>query len=466
MFDWDWSMGRHRASENKFAIAGWVVLWTALLAVAVASTWYIATNRNVAEPATNISSGATVSAGTTTLENSTANGAFISTTPCTGPEIILPIAIYPAKSGETLLSEFNEAKLQAGTSCAVATQTELSEAAILIAPDTPATAKLLTEFKRTPTWAASPLPVFSTAVVAWGEDLANLAYPLADQPDAAITAAMQREDDPMSKLKQDIDLTVEAARTAGKTVAVPATLVPAGEKTTVLPDTKIVSAAQVLTPVNPVNTPADLQRATEVFMVFAASRPETQKLAKEAPADTSPMAANSEKLYTLATIPAVADSIYLLDTSARMENPKFGQAKQLILADAQEVKSRGYQLSLWNYSSPINPGVSMPWRANLRLHPEVSVENIAAAIDGFGIAGVPQTRTSVLAALDEARNHPGTTRVVLITSGTEEDMSDADFAQRLGNALNTSDVVLEVIHIGDAPRDQVLQYQATRFSIV
>ena len=87
----------------------------------------------------------------------------------------------------------------------------------------------------------------------------------------------------------------------------------------------------------------------------------------------------------------------------------------------------------------------------------------------FGTGGVPQTRSAVVAALanatDQVSESGQDTRVVLITTGTQQDMDDASFAEAVKNA-RADGVSLSVVHLGDGDRDAELEKLADSFTAV
>lgn len=155
--------------------------------------------------------------------------------------------------------------------------------------------------------------------------------------------------------------------------------------------------------------------------------------------------------------PAAAQTLFLLDTSENMA-PQFDSARDALAAEAQALAQ---PVSLWNYSSPLNPGVTRPWRDNVPFGP---AQEITPVLQGFGTGGIPLTRTSVLAALRTAAEQAQATgqpaRVVLFTSGTApEDLDDAAFGRQLASALENPQVSLEVVQVGDRV-DPILHEQA------
>ncbi|APT92554.1 hypothetical protein CPHO_06225 [Corynebacterium phocae] len=153
-----------------------------------------------------------------------------------------------------------------------------------------------------------------------------------------------------------------------------------------------------------------------------------------------------------------ADTLILLDTSHRMA-PFYPAASAELAATAQALGAAGKQVALWNYSSPLNPGITVGYRDNLGFGP---AQDVATAVVQFGTGGVPQTRSAVLAAINYAAAVPGS-RIVLVTAGTEADIDEAAFIPALEQALGTG-VELAVIHLGQMPVDEVLREHAKTFA--
>ncbi|MBC3185597.1 VWA domain-containing protein [Corynebacterium sp. zg-331] len=152
-----------------------------------------------------------------------------------------------------------------------------------------------------------------------------------------------------------------------------------------------------------------------------------------------------------------AHTLFLLDASERMA-PQFDAVRAALDAEAQQLDQ---PVALWNYSSPLNPGVTRPWRDNVPFGP---AQEITPVLQGFGTGGIPLTRTSVLAALRTAAEHSQVTeqptRVVLFTSGTAaEDLDDAAFDRQVTSALENPQVSLEVVQVGDQA-DKILTDRA------
>ena len=150
------------------------------------------------------------------------------------------------------------------------------------------------------------------------------------------------------------------------------------------------------------------------------------------------------------------DTLVLLDTSAQSD-PFHVQASEALAQFSRDLGAQGQQVAMWNYSSPLTPGVTQGWRTNVSFSDGTDA---AAAVERFGTGGVPQTRSAVVAAVANAAEHSRTTgepaRVLLVTSGTAQDMDDATFTTAFEQALGDADVTLKILHVGDGEVDATL----------
>ncbi|WIM72470.1 hypothetical protein QP028_16065 [Corynebacterium suedekumii] len=125
------------------------------------------------------------------------------------------------------------------------------------------------------------------------------------------------------------------------------------------------------------------------------------------------------------------DTLLLFDTSDNT-NADFGDGTihtvgaDALAALATALGDEGQQVALWNYSSPLNPGVTNGWRRNISF---TDAAESAAAVQRFSTGGVPQSRSALVAATaaaaEQARATGEPARVLLLTTGTAQDMDDA-----------------------------------------
>lgn len=165
-----------------------------------------------------------------------------------------------------------------------------------------------------------------------------------------------------------------------------------------------------------------------------------------------------------------SDTIINLDTSSSMERVVDGTQETYhtvvsrILADlAREIGGQGHQVALNNYSSPLNPGVTKGWRANVSFPDSSNGENAAGAVVRLGTGGVPLTRASVVAATQIAKEGSPAgqpMRVVIVTSGSTGEYLDDAFLADLNDSF-ADNISLHVVHVGHDPVDTVLSDFAT-----
>ncbi|PIH11586.1 hypothetical protein CTJ10_12535, partial [Staphylococcus epidermidis] len=131
-----------------------------------------------------------------------------------------------------------------------------------------------------------------------------------------------------------------------------------------------------------------------------------------------------------------ANTLLLLDTSSSMA-PIYGPVSQALGTTASDLAADGGAVSLWNYSSPISETATVGYRQNLGFGDGNAV---SGTLGGFGTGGVPQTRSAVVAAVanaaDQAAGSGDKARVLVVTTGTEQDMDDAQFTAALKDAAS------------------------------
>ena len=127
----------------------------------------------------------------------------------------------------------------------------------------------------------------------------------------------------------------------------------------------------------------------------------TSETKTESGSESAEPATSSSKAPASSTAPAStgsADTLLLLDTSDALA-PNFDPVTGAAADAAQSLGEKNKQVALWNYSSPINPGVQVGYRTNLNFGPGADA---AGAVTQFGTGGVPQTRSAVIAAVQAA----------------------------------------------------------------
>lgn len=175
----------------------------------------------------------------------------------------------------------------------------------------------------------------------------------------------------------------------------------------------------------------------------------------------APTTTTAETTAEAAPPAAPGSTLILFDTSAQSD-PVHQQATDAISRLSRDLGAEGQQVALWNYSSPLNPGVTQGWRNNVAFSDGTEA---AEVVQRFGTGGVPQTRSAVVAAVataaDQARSTGETVRVLVVTTGTAQDMDDATFASAFEQARGEADVIVEVAHLGEGEADAALAAVST-----
>lgn len=194
----------------------------------------------------------------------------------------------------------------------------------------------------------------------------------------------------------------------------------------------------------------------------SASTASTTPSKSEKPTESASAAPSTENKEDQGVAP---NTLFLLDTSDNLA-PYFDEVTQGVAEAASAVGAEGSQVALWNYSSPISATATVGFRQNVAYG---DAENVAFAVRQFGTGGVPQTRSAVVAALDNATDQVAEsgkdTRVVLITTGTQQDMDDASFAEAL-KAARGKGVSLNVLHVGEGEKDAELEKLADSYKTI
>ena len=217
--------------------------------------------------------------------------------------------------------------------------------------------------------------------------------------------------------------------------------------------------------------PAAVEDSTEAApetSTAAASSASSASKSAEPTSSSSPKSSAPATSSAAAPKPDVtmaANTLLLLDTSTAMA-PMYGPVSEALGTTASDLAADGGALSLWNYSSPISETATVGFRQNLGFGDGNAV---SGTLSGFGTGGVPQTRSAVVAAVANAADQTAGTgdkaRVVVVTTGTEQDMDDAQFTSALKDAAS-KDVSLSVVHVGEGSVDAALKSAADSFTSV
>lgn len=460
-------MGRHALRDNTGFISGRTLL-ALLAAVLLIGTliWFIALR----------DTGSDDAAGPSGDERT-----------CVSGELMLPVAAADAAIAEELIGVYNESLPEVRDYCITAQFTaSLREAAVYIAPNTPITHQQLAAASRSAALAEPP-PVFADEVGVAAEatpdtdlDLKQVRFPV-DNPGASalVASLLAREDNAAIEAltHQRIDSIDSFTPVDGQIVATSQRHVP--ERLQFRPlDASVVYTA---IPLNSGETIDENQaRAGQDFarfsaehfadnvpdhpvipeLVWAAALPEggealTTGGASPTDADEAAVAADGK----------VTDSLFLLDTSESMA-PYLPAANAGIKKAAAEVISTGHLVGLWNYSSPLNPGVEVGYRRNVALTD--SDQDLIAVLDQLQAAGQPRTREALDAAVDELSGRAGSAqqaRLIVITSGTADGGTDGAFSDAIRQKAGER-VIISVVHVGDRARDVALEQVASSYQEV
>ncbi len=150
-------------------------------------------------------------------------------------------------------------------------------------------------------------------------------------------------------------------------------------------------------------------------------------------------------------IEPAGSTLVLLDTSAGVDLEPVRATLTPLLGQAAE--GEGRRVALWNYSSPMSPGVTSPVRPNVLFGPGAKDRSIEM-LGQFGTGGDPWLWRSIGPAVEYAAEAwaPGVAnRVVLVTTGRDATEDDARAAIDGIRAAATTDraVRVDVVIIGE-----------------
>lgn len=448
-------MGRHSSGKNNYRLSGGAVLvLVVVLALLAALVWFLA-NRGGDDRA----AGSDVEPA------------------CVSGELSLPIASDNAEVADELIEAYAASSPVVRDFCiAPELSGGLDEAAVYIAPNTPVSHQRLAQAGRTAA-VADPEPVYADVVGLAGsgdapEDIGadSVRYPTDTPSASALVAALLASDDNAAVealSNHRVGTAGDAEGGDGVYVAASQSQHPDGMTFTPL-DASVVYAA---IPLNSGGTIDENQaRAGQDFARFAADafaaedfpeQPMVSELvwAAALPAGGEAVTADGDGPTdaddaAVAADGEVTDTLFLLDTSDAMA-PFIQAAKEGVAQAAGEVAEQGHQVALWNYSSPLTPGVAQGYRRNIAL--TANAADVQDSVARFLTGGVPHTREAVTAAVSAL---PGPARVVLITTGTADGGEDAAFEDAV-RAATQAGLSLSVVHVGDGPVDSAVGGVAT-----
>lgn len=442
-------MGRHSSGKNNYRLSKGLVALLVIIALVVAFIFF---NRSRSDEKVN--------AGSEEQQS------------CVAGDLALPITASSPEVGRMLIDAYSETNPIVRDHCVRPVYVDqFADAAVYVAPNTSISHSELEAAGRA---AATNEPVTvasipaglagSTEVNPETVDLATVDFPTGDQPEASALVAAKlapSENDAVAALtNQHIESTKQAQLNSMRLIATAENAVPEGFSFTPVDGADIVYSAIPLTTSD--NVTEDQARAGQAFAdttgklfegdgaaklpviaesVWAAALPEGGRVKTDAESSEAPNTNAAD----------ATDTLFVLDTSTGMTEYATA-AEEGISEAAQTLAAEGHRVGLWNYSSPLSPGVTKGYRANVALVNDGA--QIAATVTRFLNDGSPQTREAVLAAVDYAQTQASAdnpVRIVLITSGT------ADSATSIADVFkqaSESNVELTVVHVGDSEQDQ------------
>ncbi|WP_342319705.1 hypothetical protein [Corynebacterium mayonis] len=387
---------------------------------------------------------------------------------CVAGDLELPISATDDGVAKQLITAYADSRPVVRDYCVTPVYTpDLAASAVHIFPNNPADRQKIELAERTAaTSEATPVAAGEVGVAgmkaAEGNiDVNAVFFPVDEQPAAAAVAATAltgNEEEAVSVLTQQRIASVsEVAGDETRYAATVQARVPEGMEFTAL-GASLIYYAQ---PLNQTDAVTEEQaRAGQDFARFAgeeftgesSAQPEISESVWAA-ASLSEMA-NSEEAGAAKEeeSPAVLqpeNTLFLFDTSSAMM-PFQIEAATAIGDSARGLAGQGKAVGLWNYSSPLSPGVMNGYRENLRLGADA--EAVAGMAGMFSAGGQPQTREALRAAVGYAAQAESPTRIVLVTTGTvdaaEDDAFIAELRERAGDK-----VTISVVHVGEAAVD-------------
>lgn len=459
-------MAKHASGKNNYRLSGELIALLVVLAlIAAAVIWWLSTRGDD----TNDAAGA-------------------QTEDCVAGEIVLPVAASDKGAGQSLVDAYGESAPVVRDYCVKPQLVDsVADAAVFVAPNTAVTHQALESAGRTPA-VSDAQPVYSEAVGVAGKDEVKLEdltvdkvrFPVSEESAASALVASKvagNDNDAVQALTdQRIGSASDLNADAGEYLATAEDAVPEGLKFTPVGADAVYSAFPLnqndKVDENQARAGQDFARfATEHFDGSAKDQPAVSDLvwAAALPAGGEAITADAKEngdAQNAAGADKSADetgsngaalqpenTLFLLDTSDAM-SPYIQPAKDAIANTALELGAQGKQVGLWNYSSPLNPGVVVGYRQNITVSPDA--DSVAVAVRRFLTGGVPQTRQAVEAAAGAYGAGDAKTRVVLVTTGTADAGDDKAFEDAVRGAAGEK-VEITVVRVGEGEADQAVE---------
>lgn len=458
-------MAKHASGKNNYRLSGELIALLVVLAlIAAAVIWWLSTRGDDAD------------------------SAAAQPEDCVAGELVLPVAASDKGAGQSLVDAYGASSPVVRDYCVKPQLVDsVADAAVFVAPNTAVTHQSLDSAGRTPA-VSDAQPAYSEAVGVAGkdeiklEDLTadKLRFAVSEESAASALVASQvvgNDNDAVQALTdQRIASASELNADAGEYLATAEDAVPEGLKFTPVGADAVYTAFPLnqndKVDENQARAGQDFARfASEHFdgsakdqpavsdLVWAAALPAGgEAITADEKEDSDPQnAADADKAADEAGSNAAAlqpeNTLFLLDTSDAM-SPYIQPAKDAIANAALELGAQGKQVGLWNYSSPLNPGVVVGYRQNITVSPDA--DSVAVAVRRFLTGGVPQTRQAVEAAAGAYGTGDAKTRIVLVTTGTADAGDDNAFENAVRGAAGDK-VEITVVRVGEGEADQAVE---------
>lgn len=458
-------MAKHASGKNNYRLSGELIALLVVLAlIAAAVIWWLSTRGDDAD------------------------SAAAQPEDCVAGELVLSVAASDKGAGQSLVDAYGASSPVVRDYCVKPQLVDsVADAAVFVAPNTAVTHQSLDSAGRTPA-VSDAQPAYSETVGVAGKDEVRLEdltadklrFAVSEESAASALVASQvvgNDNDAVQALTdQRIASASDLNADAGEYLATAEDAVPEGLKFTPVGADAVYTAFPLnqndKVDENQARAGQDFARfASEHFDGSAKDQPAVSDLvwAAALPAGGDAITADAKEngdAQNAADADKAADeagsnagalqpenTLFLLDTSDAM-SPYIQPAKDAIANTALELGAQGKQVGLWNYSSPLNPGVVVGYRQNITVSPDA--DSVAVAVRRFLTGGVPQTRQAVEAAADAYGTGDAKTRIVLVTTGTADAGDDNAFENAVRGAAGDK-VEITVVRVGEGEADQAVE---------
>lgn len=431
-------MGRHSNGKNNYSLSGGAIAaLCAVLALTGGVVWSVSQRGDESE--------------TTAQEK-----------PCVLGELALPVATSNEQIAQELIGAYAQTKPVVREHCILPVITDkIEDAAVYLAPATSITQEELSRAQRSSA-VAEPAVVYvdQVGVAGKGEvSLDSVLFP-ADTPEANAVVAFLLADGPAQAVQALTDQTVTPSSEAGSEAG-GLTVASASQR---VEDFQALDGAVEYAAI-PLNSTAAVDenqaRAGQDFARFASERV-SDTAGSQGSQVSQPLIPETVWAAALPDGGAALTSegrntLFVLDTSDAM-TPFMAQAQEAVGQAARDVQADGHEVALWNYSSPLSPGVTQGYRHNVDMTQDA--EYIADVVGRLGTGGVPQTREAINAAVAEMAQREEPVRIVLITTGTADANNDPAAYEAFVNQIrHAAGEKVEVVgvHVGTQEPDAAVK---------